>query len=81
MVGVAENDFSTEGFEYVLRNGFDRARCADRHEDWGFDGSVRQMELCAASARICFVEYIELETHKTIVSGRTCAHENGAPAA
>jgi len=44
MVGVAENDFSTEGFEYVLRNGFDVPAGADRHEDWGFDGSVRQME-------------------------------------
>jgi hypothetical protein len=50
MVRVPENDFSTEGFEDILGNGFDGARCAHRHEDWSFDGSVREMELGAASA-------------------------------
>jgi hypothetical protein len=51
MVRVAENDFRVQGFENVLRYGFDRSGCADRHEHRGFDGSVREMELRAASAR------------------------------
>jgi len=50
MVGVAENDLSAEGFENILGDGFDGAGGANRHEDWSFDGSVREMELRAASA-------------------------------
>ena len=53
MVGVAENDFSADGFEDILGNSFDRTGCAHRHEDGSFDGSVREMELRAASAGVC----------------------------
>jgi len=50
MVCVAENNFSAQPLENILRNGFNRAGGAYGHEDWGFDGSVRKMELRAASA-------------------------------
>jgi hypothetical protein len=50
MVRVAEDDFRAQGFENILRDSFDGARCANRHEDWSFDGSVREMELREASA-------------------------------
>jgi hypothetical protein len=50
MVGVAQDDFRAEGFERVLRDGFDSALRADGHEYGGFDGLVRQKETAAATA-------------------------------
>ncbi len=53
----------------VLRDGFDGASGADRHEDGGFYGLVGQDDLRAAAARRRIVEDVEVETHLTIVAG------------
>ena len=51
MVSVAEDDFDAEGFERVLRDGFDGALRADGHEDGGFDGLMGQEETAATATR------------------------------
>ena len=83
MVGVAEDDLCAEGFERVLRNGFDRACGADGHEDRGFDGLVGQMDLRATSAGRCRMKEVEREAHWTILSvavaGRTVDDAAGSP--
>ena len=71
VVGVAENDFSAEGLERVLRNGLDRAGCADGHEDGRLDGAVGEMKLGAAAAGCCFRDYFEGGTHFSILAGRS----------
>ena len=59
MIGIAEDDLRAEGFEDVLRDGFDGAGCADGHEDRSFDGLVGKMQLRAASAGLSGVENVE----------------------
>ncbi len=49
VIGVAEDDLCAERFERVLRDGLDSALGADGHEDWCFDGLVRQDEAPAAA--------------------------------
>ena len=49
MVGVAEDDLRAQRFEHVLRYGLDGAGSADGHEDWSFNGLVRQVHLTASS--------------------------------
>jgi hypothetical protein len=56
VIGVAEDDFRAQGFERVLRDGFDCAGGADGHEDRGLDGAMGEMELGAAAAGGCFRE-------------------------
>jgi len=69
MVCVAEDDFDAEGFERVLRDGFDGACGADGHEDWGFDGLVGQEKTAAAAAGGgCGVELVE-RSHPVILAG------------
>ncbi len=70
MVGVAEDDFCAEGFECVVRDGFDGALRAHRHEDGSFDGLVGQDETAAAAAGIEFGVEVELQAHQRILSGR-----------
>jgi hypothetical protein len=59
VIGIAENDFRTEGFESVLGDGFDGAGSADGHEDRSLDSAVGEMELGAAAAGVCFREDLE----------------------
>jgi hypothetical protein len=60
MVSVAEDDFDAEGFERVLRDGFDGALRADGHEDGGFDGLMGQEETAAtATGGGCGEELVE----------------------
>src|SRR6266540_3798609 len=40
MIGVSENDSRVETFEHLLRDGLDRARSPDRHEDGRLDLAV-----------------------------------------
>ena len=43
VIGVGQQDADAEVVrEVALREAFDRGLRADRHEDRGFDGSVRQ---------------------------------------
>jgi len=63
MVGVAEDDFRAEGFERVLRDGFDSALRADGHEDGGFYGLMGQEETAATAAGGGFGENLEFEAH------------------
>ena len=52
VVGVAEDDLGTEGFEFVRGDGFDGALGADGHEDRGFHHPVRQLEPPAPGAAV-----------------------------
>ena len=75
MIGVAENDFGAEGFEHILRDGFDRSLRTDRHEDGRFDGLMRQSEARAAAAGCGFSDELERWSHSLILAGgewRTC---------
>ena len=73
MIGVAEDDLGAERFNDVLRNGFDGSSSADRHENRRFDGLMGQMDLRAPAARVGCMDKVEVETHVTILSGRTSA--------
>ena len=70
VLGVAEDDLCTEGFECVLGNGLDRAGGADGHEDGSLDGAVGQMKLGASTACLCFREDLKGGTHFLILAGR-----------
>ena len=71
MIGVAEDDFRAEGFEHILRDGFDGALRADGHEDGRFDGLMREDETAAAAAGWGFGEELEERGHVSIlVDGR-----------
>jgi hypothetical protein len=63
MVGVAENDFGTQRFERILRNGLNGALCADGHENGSFDGLMRKMKAAAAPAGGVCVEELEVKAH------------------
>jgi hypothetical protein len=67
VVGVAEDDFCAERFERVLRDGFDGALGADRHEDRGFDSLMGQQETAAAAAGGGFGEKLEERGHGLIL--------------
>ena len=67
VIGVAENDLSAERFERFLRDGFDRSLRADRHEDGGFDGPMRQNQTRAASAAGARLQHFEGDVHGTIL--------------
>src|SRR5579872_870529 len=69
MVGVAENDLCAEGFEDILHDGLDGARSADRHEDWGFDDLMGEMQSSAPSAVCGGLQKIEREGHRPILMG------------
>ena len=60
-----------EGFNDALRNGFDCSSCADRHENRCFDGLMGQMDLRAPATRVGCQDKVEVETHETILTGRT----------
>ena len=70
VIGVAENNFSAQRFQHVLRDGFDRAGGAHRHEDRRLDRAVRQMHLSPPPARSGGCRYVEVETHQTILTGQ-----------
>ena len=67
MVGVAEDDFCAEGFERVLRDGFDGALRADGHEDWGLDGLMRQKKTAASATGGGLGEELEERGHVSIL--------------
>ena len=71
VVGVAKNDLGPEGFDGVLGNGFDGSSGADGHEDRRIDGLMGQMDLRAAAARVGRLDNVEVETHVSILMGRT----------
>jgi hypothetical protein len=60
VIGVAENDFGAEGFQNILRDGFDRSLRADGQEDWRFDCLVRQTEAPTAPAGGGFRDELKL---------------------
>ena len=67
VIGVAENDLSAKRFERLLRDSFNRSLRADRHEDGGFDGLVRQNQTRAASAGGARLDHFERAVHGTIL--------------
>jgi hypothetical protein len=68
MVGVAQDDFSAEGFERVLWDGLDGALRADGHEDRSFDGLVGKMKTGAAAAGGGFAKKLEERGHRLILA-------------
>ena len=48
MIGVTEDDLSTEFAEFARVDGFDAALCADGHEDGSVDNTVGGGEAAAA---------------------------------
>ena len=75
VIGVAEDDFGAEGFERVLRDGFDGAGGADGHEDGRFDGGMGQSDATAAAAGGGFGQELEAEAHQRILSGADAGEE------
>ena len=75
VIGVAEDDFRAEGFEHVLRDGFDRSLGADGHEDGGFDGLMREDEAGAAAAGVGCGEELEGRGHGMILRRFSCNYE------
>ena len=69
VIGVAQNDLRAEAFEYVLRNGFDRAGRAYRHKDRRLDGAMRQKHPAPPPAGCGCCQYVEVEAHQTILPG------------
>jgi hypothetical protein len=67
MVSIAENDFSAEQFESVLRNRFHSSLRADGHKDWRFDGLMRKRETRATAACGGCIQEIEGEGHSMIL--------------
>ena len=63
VIGIAEDDFSAESFERVLRDGFDGSLRANGHEHWCLDGLVRQDETSTAPAGGGFGQDLELQAH------------------
>jgi hypothetical protein len=67
VISVAEDDFCAEGFERVLRDGFDGSLRADRHEDWSFYGLMGQKETAATAAGGGVGEELEDRGHESIL--------------
>ncbi len=63
VVCVAEDDLDAEGFEQILRDGFDGTGGAYGHENGGFNSLVGQDELGAAATGLGLIEEVELERH------------------
>ena len=69
VIGIAEDDFRAEGFEHVLRNGFDCSLGADGHEDGCFDGLMGEDETGAPATCGGCGEELEGRGHSTILAG------------
>jgi hypothetical protein len=59
VIGVSEDDLSTEFAEFAGVDGFHTALCADGHEDGSVDDAVGSVEATAASfgGRIGFLQF------------------------
>jgi len=40
VIGIAQDNLRTQLFQDVLRHALDGSQRADRHEHWGFNGTV-----------------------------------------
>jgi hypothetical protein len=69
MISVAEDDFGAERFEDVLRDGLDRSRSADWHEDRRLDSGMRQMEAATTATGGGLGDELKRWSHGIILSG------------
>lgn len=52
MIGVAENDFGSDGVQIIRRNGLDAAYSTHRHKDWRIDRPMSRLQCPCAGCTI-----------------------------